>query len=201
MKVFVVIDAPCGRLGSVLLSAVLLFASLCCAPLAVAQAPARPLSAEATRAHAKPARAKPAQRQAGLGSWYGAELHGRKTASGERFDMEQLTAAHPSWPLSTWVRVTHRRTGKSVVVRINDRGPFGRGRIIDLSHAAALRLGVTGHGAFPVVIERLAGKPAEAEDGDVHEERDDHDEHEVRNAVSVHLPASFASTPPVPGIE
>lgn len=140
--------------------------------------------------HAMPA-AKPAanaNRQVGLGSWYGAELHGRRTASGEVFDMDQLTAAHPRWPLSTWVRVVHRRTGKSVVVRINDRGPFGRGRIIDLSHAAALRLGVTGHGAFPVIIERLAGKPDDVESS-------------AENRAPVAAPAEFASAPPAHGIE
>ena len=112
---------------------------------------------------AKPAPADPGK-QTGLGSWYGDNFQGRRTASGEAYDMEELTAAHPSWPMSTWVRVIHRITGLSVVVRINDRGPFRRGRVIDLSRAAAHRLGVLGHGAFPVIVERLLGPPDEEDE-------------------------------------
>ena len=82
-------------------------------------------------------------RQVGLASWYGKPHEGRKTASGERFSRELLTAAHRSFPLGTKVQVTNLRTGQHVVVRINDRGPHGGGkrRIIDLSEAAAKRVG------------------------------------------------------------
>ncbi len=79
--------------------------------------------------------------QEGLAVWYGPGFHGRKTASGEIFDMHALTAAHPTLPFGTRVRVTNLRNGRSVVVRINDRGPFGRRYIIDLSYAAARAIG------------------------------------------------------------
>ncbi len=76
----------------------------------------------------------------GIASWYGPKFHGRRTASGEVFDMYQLTAAHRWLPFGTLVRVTNLENGLSVVVRINDRGPFVKGRIIDLSYAAAKRI-------------------------------------------------------------
>ena len=94
-------------------------------------------------------------RQEGKASWYGKEQQGGPTASGERFDMHQLTAAHRTLPMQTRVRVTSRRDGKSVVVRINDRGPYSKGRIIDLSWAAAKALGMLDAGVIPVVIEAL----------------------------------------------
>lgn len=79
--------------------------------------------------------------QEGLAVWYGPGFHGRRTASGERYDMHALTAAHPSLPFGTRVRVINLKNGKSVVVRINDRGPFGGTYIIDLSYAAAKAIG------------------------------------------------------------
>lgn len=82
--------------------------------------------------------------QAGVASWYGPGFHGRKTANGERFDMNALTAAHRTLPLGTQVRVTNAHTGKSVVVRINDRGPYVGRRLIDLSKASAQAIGVSG---------------------------------------------------------
>ncbi len=82
--------------------------------------------------------------EAGIASWYGAKHHGRRTASGERFDQKKLTAAHPTLPWGSIVRVTSLANGKSVDVRINDRGPFVKGRIIDLSRAAARALGMAG---------------------------------------------------------
>ena len=82
--------------------------------------------------------------EAGIASWYGAKHHGRRTASGERFDQKKLTAAHPTLPWGSIVRVTSLANGKSVDVRINDRGPFVKGRIIDLSRAAARVLGMAG---------------------------------------------------------
>ncbi len=82
--------------------------------------------------------------QQGLASWYGPGFHGRKTASGERFNAGAMTAAHRTLPFGTRVRVVNRKTGRSVVVRINDRGPYAHGRIIDLSQASAKALGVSG---------------------------------------------------------
>jgi len=91
--------------------------------------------------------------QAGIASWYGRQFHGRRTANGERYDMYALTAAHRTLPLGTRVRVTNQASGRSVVVRINDRGPFVRGRIIDLSLAAAQELGMSRAGTARVVLE------------------------------------------------
>jgi rare lipoprotein A len=82
--------------------------------------------------------------QRGAASWYGPGFHGRKTANGERFDQNAMTAAHRSLPFGTKVRVVNERTGRAVVVRINDRGPFHGRRIIDLAKAPALALGITG---------------------------------------------------------
>jgi rare lipoprotein A len=96
--------------------------------------------------------------QTGLASWYGPEFHGKKTASGEIFNMYQLTAAHRTLPLGSYVMVTNLRNGKSVRVRINDRGPFVRGRIIDLSYAAAKLIDLIGPGVAPVKVELLDRK-------------------------------------------
>lgn len=97
--------------------------------------------------------------QRGYATWYGTSpgQEGGPTASGERFHRSELTAAHRSLPMGTVVRVTETRSGRSVVVRINDRGPFGdRSRIIDLSEAAARRLGIIDAGVAPVTIEVLS---------------------------------------------
>lgn len=94
--------------------------------------------------------------ETGVASWYGPGFHGRPTSSREIFDMYDLTAAHPSLPLGTRVMVTHLDSGRSVEVRINDRGPFARGRIIDLSYAAARILGLIGPGTGRVSVEILA---------------------------------------------
>lgn len=82
--------------------------------------------------------------QSGLATWYGPGFHGRKTASGERFNANAMTAAHRTLPFGTRVKVVDQRTGREVVVRINDRGPFRRGTVIDLSRASAAALGVSG---------------------------------------------------------
>ena len=95
--------------------------------------------------------------QSGLASWYGRQFHGRKTASGERFDMNAMTAAHRSLPMNCYVRVTNQDNGKSVVVRINDRGPFHGNRVLDLSYGAAQALGITQRGVGNVTIERVSG--------------------------------------------
>lgn len=91
----------------------------------------------------------------GLASWYGPDFHGRKTSNGEVYDMHDLTAAHKTLPMNVYVRVTNRSNGRQCVVRVNDRGPFVRGRIIDLSYAAAKDLGVVGPGTAPVRIDAL----------------------------------------------
>ncbi|MBI3105408.1 MAG: septal ring lytic transglycosylase RlpA family protein [Candidatus Rokubacteria bacterium] len=98
----------------------------------------------------------PGEIQTGMASWYGRPHHGRRMASGEVFNMHALTAAHPSLPLGTRVLVTHVKNGRSVEVRINDRGPIVRGRIIDLSYAAAQRLGAVDEGAFRVKLRTLS---------------------------------------------
>ena len=97
----------------------------------------------------------------GLASWYGGKFQGRQTANGERFDTNKLTAAHKSLPFDTIVRVISVESGKSVEVRINDRGPFVEGRIIDLSRAAAEAIGMTGKGIAKVKLElvRFPAKP------------------------------------------
>lgn len=89
----------------------------------------------------------------GIASWYGQDFHGWLTANGEIYDMEALTAAHRTLPLGTVVRVTNVRNGKQVRVRINDRGPYVNGRILDLSHAAARELDMVGNGITPVQVE------------------------------------------------
>jgi rare lipoprotein A len=94
-------------------------------------------------------------RQRGFASWYGRMFHGQKTSSGEPYDMYAMTAAHPTLPIPSYVRVTHARNGRSVVVRVNDRGPFHPGRAIDLSYAAANRLGYVQEGSAPVEVELI----------------------------------------------
>jgi rare lipoprotein A len=104
--------------------------------------------------------------QVGVASWYGNEFHGRPTSSGEIFDTNDLTAAHRALPFGTYVMVSNLENDRSVVVRINDRGPFVRGRIIDLSYAAARALGLVGPGTARVRLDVLrapaAVPPAEA---------------------------------------
>jgi len=100
--------------------------------------------------------------QIGEASWYGPDFHGKTTANGERYNMLQLTAAHKELPFNTLVRVTNLSNGRTAMVRINDRGPFLKGRILDLSYAAARALGANGPGVIRVGIEVLgtAAPPA-----------------------------------------
>lgn len=96
----------------------------------------------------------------GLASWYGPHFDGERTSSGERYNMYAMTAASKVLPLPTYVRVTNLRNGRQVVVKVNDRGPFHRGRIIDLSYAAAYRLGITGRGTAWVRVQAITpGQP------------------------------------------
>ena len=92
--------------------------------------------------------------QSGLASWYGRKFHGRPTASGEPYDMYAMTAAHKTMPIPSYARVRNPANGREIVVRINDRGPFADGRIIDLSYAAATKLGVLA-GVAPVELRRI----------------------------------------------
>lgn len=93
--------------------------------------------------------------QRGISTWYGKKFHGQRTASGEIYDMYKMTAAHPTLPIPSYARVTNISTGKQVVVRINDRGPFHAGRVIDVSFTAALKLGLLSKGSHEVMVERL----------------------------------------------
>jgi rare lipoprotein A len=96
----------------------------------------------------------------GIASWYGVKFHGRRTSSGERYDMYKMTAAHPTLPIPSYVRVTSLENGNQVVVRINDRGPFLQGRLIDVSYTAALKLGLLKKGRQRVKLERILATDA-----------------------------------------
>ena len=102
-------------------------------------------------------------KERGIASWYGRKFHSQKTSTGEPYDMYAMTAAHPTLPLPSYARVTSLATGKSVVVRVNDRGPFHAGRIIDLSYAAAYRIGIAQNGSGEVEVESVfpSGAPAQ----------------------------------------
>jgi rare lipoprotein A len=104
-----------------------------------------------------------ATKERGLASWYGRKFHGQKTSSGEVYDMFAMTAAHKTLPIPSYAKVTNVKNGKSVVVRINDRGPFHSNRIIDLSYAAAARIGIVSAGSGLVEVERLV-PPAAGEE-------------------------------------
>jgi rare lipoprotein A len=101
----------------------------------------------------------PGHVQEGIASWYGGKHHGGPTASGERFDKNAMTAAHRTLRMNSRVRVTNKRNGRSVVVRINDRGPYTKGRIIDVSEAAARQLGMIERGIVPVRVEVMSIPP------------------------------------------
>jgi peptidoglycan lytic transglycosylase len=94
-------------------------------------------------------------KERGIASWYGRKFHNEKTSTGEIYDMYAMSAAHPTLPLPSYARVTNVATGKSVVVRVNDRGPFHPGRVIDLSYAAAYRLGIAEKGSGEVDVESI----------------------------------------------
>jgi rare lipoprotein A len=96
--------------------------------------------------------------QEGIASWYGKDFHGKKTSNGETYDMHAMTAAHKTLPLGVFVKVRNKENGQETVVRVNDRGPFVKNRIIDLSYSAAKKLGVDMKGTAPVRIEALGYK-------------------------------------------
>jgi rare lipoprotein A len=127
-------------------------------------APALALALAAACAHGPPPREAPREpapaasagrAEVGIASYYAEELQGRRTASGARYDMHALTCAHPTAPFGTRLRVTDVETGRSVVVTVNDRGPFTKGRIVDVSLAAARRLGMVERGLAKVRVERV----------------------------------------------
>lgn len=95
--------------------------------------------------------------QNGMASWYGRQFNGHKTASGEIYNQNSLTAAHRSLPLNCYIKVTNKSNGKSVIVKVNDRGPFHGSRVLDLSYAAANKIGIANTGTGNVSIERVAG--------------------------------------------
>ena len=117
------------------------------AACAAATVPSRP----------EPPRIGPDGLERGMATWYGERHQGGPTASGERFDMNAFTAAHKTLRMNTRVRVVNLKNGREVVVRINDRGPYARGRIIDVSKAAARQLGMIDDGVVPVTVEVLGG--------------------------------------------
>ena len=119
----------------------------------VTQPPVTATSGHKTRKTQRPNNSKSKAYQVGTASWYGEQFQGKQTASGEPFDMRDFTAAHPSLKLGTFVKVTNLRNGKTVVVRINDRGPVVDGRIIDLSYNAARALGFKDRGLQTVRLD------------------------------------------------
>lgn len=98
-------------------------------------------------------------RQQGIASWYGKKFHGNSTSNGESYDMYSMTAAHPTLPIPSYARVTSKVNGRTIIVRVNDRGPFHSDRIMDLSYVAAYKLGIIGPGSGQVTVERIL--PAE----------------------------------------
>lgn len=131
------------------------FLVTCLTPLAAALAvPVEAFAQRATKPTRRAAQRRPTGRQVGLATFYSREFHGDKTASGDRYDPNALTAAHRTWPFGTIVRVTELESGRSVVVRITDRGPFGKNRrkgaVIDLSRAAARQLRMVDDGVIRV---------------------------------------------------
>ena len=122
----------------------------------IAKLPSPPEIEEAPPIAKIPESSQPTMMETGLASWYGPKFHGKLTASGEVFNQEKFTAAHRTLPWGSRVKVTNLDNGKSVAVRINDRGPYGKGRIIDVSRAAARALGMVGRGITNVQVEWLS---------------------------------------------
>ncbi len=112
-----------------------------------------------SRATVRPVPAVIGSEERGLASWYGHPYHGRRTSNGEVYDMNAMTAAHRTLPFHTWLEVENLARGRTTRVRVNDRGPFIDGRIVDVSHAAALALGLVGPGVAPVRLRVIAPPP------------------------------------------
>lgn len=135
--------------------------------------------------------------ETGIGSWYGEQFHGRATANGEVFDLNEVTAAHPTLPMPSLVRVTNLENGRSIVVRVNDRGPYANGRVIDLSRRSAQLLGYERQGTAKVRVQYLG--PAQLADGSpaVAQRRDDGDKPPV--VASPRGAVQAEALPPPPG--
>ncbi len=118
----------------------------------------------------------------GIASWYGTKFHGRRTSSGETYDMYAMTAAHKTLPLPTYARVTNKRNGRSIIVRINDRGPFHENRIIDLSYAAATKLGIVTRGTGLVEVRAIDPRRSSGSTGGTRKEIVDLAESELETA-------------------
>jgi len=131
-----------NRVLSSLLAAFVLVANMVAAPIPTApKAPTLPKVSQPSKTSGSARASRKAPYQIGVASWYGKQFHGKTTANGEPFDMFELTAAHRKLPMGTYVKVTNLRNGKWIVVRVNDRGPYVNGRIIDVSYGAARMLG------------------------------------------------------------
>lgn len=185
--------APATRTGFfLLLAAVALLAGACAKPVVISappgktrvEAPPPAPAVETAKQVPRAARIPPTQRpyqikgktyypipsahgfvETGIASWYGAKFHGRRTSNGEIYDMHAMTAAHKTLPMNTHLLVTNLENGKEITVRINDRGPFIRGRIIDLSYRAARELGMADQGLAQVRITALGEAVRYVEDG------------------------------------
>jgi rare lipoprotein A len=143
----------------------------------------------------EPATGDAPMRERGLASWYGRKFHGRMTSNGERYDMYAMTAAHPTMPLPSYARVRNPANGREVIVRVNDRGPFHPGRVIDLSYTAALRLGLL-RGVGIVEVERITNDDIRT--GAWRRGRDGAETAVARAPAPVEVPAAVA--PPVPAM-
>ena len=153
-----------GRLNRIIVVLCCLVVAASCAPKKPATSPSGSSSSK-TKAYQKPytvngKRYEPLASpdgfvQTGIASWYGKDFHGKKTSNGEKYDMNAMTAAHKTLPLGVFVKIRNTNNGQEAIVRVNDRGPFVKGRVIDLSYAAAKKLGVDVAGTAPVRIEAL----------------------------------------------
>ena len=140
----------------------------------------------------RPLKTSKGYRERGVASWYGKKFHGQRTANGETYDMYAMTAAHKTLPLPSYLRVRNLNNGKSVIVRVNDRGPFRENRIVDLSYAAAARLGIIGTGTGIVEIEGLTGDEPVTQTARVPEpNRCPRQRHRVCTCRSVPLPVAI----------
>ena len=133
-------------------------------------------------------------RERGVASWYGRPFDGRPTSSGEMYDMNELTAAHPTLPIPTWVEVTNLKNGKHVVVKVNDRGPFVGKRLIDLSFGAATALDMVREGTARVEVRALPGRPADKSPGS----KDNHDRSSTQARERRDVPEPAAPRVPQP---
>jgi rare lipoprotein A len=137
--------------------------------------------------------------ETGIGSWYGEQFHAKSTANGEVFDMNEVTAAHPTLPMPSMVRVTNLENGRSILVRVNDRGPYVNGRIIDLSRRAAQLLGYEKQGTAKVRVQYVGPAPMEGNDGRMLAAANGPDNEQVSAAPRAVVSAE--ALPPPPGVK